>query len=137
MTDEGSNQLTDYKLLTFNGVPRLIQIDYDRFTNHKRQYLDMEWNQLPISDYFPSDFTSKREKPKELDEMIAMSMKLSEGYPHLRTDFYIVNGNVYVGELTFFHGNGMDTWTPDTYDFELGDMLHLPKPIREDLNQWK
>ena len=57
--------------------------------------------------------------------MLELSRKLSAGFPHLRTDFYIVNNKIYVGEMTFFHGPGFGKWWPKGTDEWLGTFLHL------------
>ena len=125
MHDEGEDQLTDYKVFNFNGVPRIIQVDYDRFNGHKRQFYNAEWNHMDISFHFPSDTTKVIPKPKCFDEMLKQARVLSKGFPHLRTDFYVIGDKLYIGELTFFHGTGMGKWTPDIFDAEMGDWLDL------------
>ena len=102
----------------------MIQLDYDRFTGHKRQFFDTEWNRMDVSFHFPSD-NKVIEKPAQLDEMLSLAKTLSKGFPQLRTDFYIVGGKIYVGEMTFFHGTGMGRWTPDSFDKTLGSWLDL------------
>lgn len=41
MVDESGYELKDYKIFCFNGEPEFIQIDYDKFTNHKRKFYDL------------------------------------------------------------------------------------------------
>ena len=125
MEDSGESQLTDYKVFNFNGTPKIIQVDYDRFSGHKRQFFDIEWNRLDVSFHFPSDQSKHLEKPEKLNEMLELAKILADGFPHLRTDFYIVDNNIYVGEMTFFHGTGMGKWTPDSFDTEMGKWLDL------------
>ena len=48
MVDESGYELKDYKFFCFDGVPRLVQIDFDRYTNHKRNVYDTEWNLLDL-----------------------------------------------------------------------------------------
>ncbi len=43
----------------------------------------------------------------------------------LRTDFYVVDGQIYFGEITFFHGSGFDPFDPPEYDRKFGDMIRL------------
>lgn len=133
MTDLGEEQLTDYKVFNFDGEPFIIQVDFDRFNGHKRQFFDIKWNKLDISFYIPSDNSKNIQRPKCLEEMLQLSRKLSEGFPHLRTDFYIIGEKLYIGELTFFHGTGMGKWMPQSVDKLLGDKITLPEIIREDL----
>ena len=106
MSDPNEEQLSDYKVFCFNGVPKIIQVDYDRYTGHKRQFFDTEWNRMDVSFHFPSDTKKRIAKPSVLEEMLELAKKLSLGFPHLRTDFYIIGNKLYVGEMTFFHGTG-------------------------------
>lgn len=125
LNDIGQEQLTDYKLYAFHGKPQLIQVDYDRFTNHKRQFYDLEWNRLNISWHIDSDTTRLLDKPSVLKEMIILSEKLSYGLYHLRTDFYIVNNKIYAGELTFYPGSGFGKWMPEGIDEMLGHFIQV------------
>ena len=44
--------------------------------------------------------------PTNLNKMIELSRVLSNGTYFLRVDFYEVNGQIYVGEFTFFENGG-------------------------------
>lgn len=125
LSDLGDTQLSDYKVFCFDGKPELIQVDYDRYSGHKRQFFDCSWNRLDISFHFPSDSTKVIQKPDVLDEMLELAAKLSAGFPHLRTDFYIVGNRLYVGEMTFFHGTGFGQWWPEETDAWLGQFLKI------------
>ena len=126
LEDAGETQLSDYKVFCFDGVPQIIQVDYDRYEGHKRQFFDCDWNRMDISFHFPSDTVKKIARPEVLPEMLGLAKKLSVGFPHLRTDFYIVNNKLYVGEMTFFHGTGFGKWWPEGTDEWLGSFLKLP-----------
>lgn len=125
MSDPNEEQLSDYKVFCFNGVPKIIQVDYDRYTGHKRQFFDTEWNRMDVSFHFPSDTKKRIAKPSVLEEMLELAKKLSLGFPHLRTDFYIIGNKLYVGEMTFFHGTGFGRWWPESFDAEMGSWLDL------------
>ena len=58
--------------------------------------------------------------------MILLASKLSKGYPHIRVDFYEVNGKVYFGELTLYHWSGFVPFNPSKYDKMFGDWIMLP-----------
>lgn len=130
MHDDGDDQLTDYKVFCFNGEPKIIQVDYDRFKGHKRQFYDVEWNRMDVSFHFPSDTTKRIPKPSVLGDMLELARKLSTGFPHLRTDFYIIGDKIYIGEMTFYHGTGMGKWTPQSFDKEMGSWIELPQTYR-------
>ncbi|HRT06478.1 MAG TPA: ATP-grasp fold amidoligase family protein, partial [Kiritimatiellia bacterium] len=53
MADESGTELKDYKFFCFDGEPRLIQVDFDRFANHKRNLYDLEWRYQPFQLMFP------------------------------------------------------------------------------------
>jgi hypothetical protein len=126
MEDESGFELKDYKVFNFNGEPKIIEIDYDRFKGHKRHLYDVDWNKIDATIEFPSDPDRSFEKPKVLDQLLSLARTLSEGIPHVRTDFYIVRDRIYFGEMTFFHGSGLEHITPLDFDKQMGSWLILP-----------
>ena len=57
--------------------------------------------------------------------MIELAQKLSQDIPHLRTDFYSINGKIYFGELTFYHGSGFEKFEPEDWNYKLGKWIDL------------
>lgn len=130
--DDGSGRgINDYKVFNFNGEPYIIQVDFDRFIEHKKNLYTTEWILCDFAFNYPSHPEVKIPKPEKLDEMLELSRKLSKDSPYMRTDFYSVNGKLYFGELTFFPASGYGEFKPDDIDFELGEKIILPdKKIR-------
>ena len=100
---DGTQQdsLNDYKFLCFNGEPKLLWIDMERATSHKRAFLDINWNKIDVA----SNRTKTDEdvpKPYGLDKMLEIAKDISKDFPFVRVDFYSVNQKVYIGELTFY-----------------------------------
>lgn len=126
MTDETGYELKDYKVFTFNGIPKLIQVDYDRFQNHKRNLYNTEWEYLPAQIQYPTDSSIKIERPKRLEEMLKAAEKLSNGLVHVRIDFYSIEDRLYFGEMTFYHGGGFEIFTPKKFEYEMGNWITLP-----------
>lgn len=58
--------------------------------------------------------------PVNYDMMLQIAERLSSSFPHVRVDLYNVDGRIYFGELTFYDGSGYMSFTPDSYDAELG-----------------
>ena len=129
MTDESGTELKDYKVFNFNGEPEIIQVDFDRFIEHKRNMYGKDWKRIEMELEFPSDKNKVIPRPESLEEMLNLARKLSEGLPHVRTDFYCINGKLYFGELTLYHGAGYEKFRPDEWDKRLGDLMILPPPI--------
>lgn len=119
--------ISDYKHLCFNGEPEYIVLDIDRFTNHKRNIYDVGWHDLHIASDCPCIDNRTFEKPINYDKMIEIAKILCEDFPAVRVDLYNINGRIYFGELTFFPWSGYVQYTPDSFDFEMGEKFVLPK----------
>ena len=130
MVDESGDELKDYKVMCFEGEPKLIELHMGRFTNHQTQdFYDTNWEKTSISqgndkDYGMSDI--KIPKPECLDEMLQLSRKLAEGIHHIRVDWYVINGKLYFGELTLFDGSGFVAYDDPQNDLLLGSWIELP-----------
>lgn len=127
LEDKGTGQLLDYKIFCFEGEPKIIQVDFDRFKNHRRNLYDLDWNLLDVEIKYPRDNSVIIEKPDKLELLLDLSRKLSREFPHVRVDFYYVEGKIYFGELTFFHASGTGKFKPEEFDYVMGDWLKLPE----------
>lgn len=120
------NSLYDYKILCFNGTPRVIWVDADRATAHKRAFFDPSWKQLDVlSNYPPIDFPLP--KPYGFERMLSIAEDISKDFPFVRVDFYSLNQRIYLGELTMYPFSGCVQFHPDSFDFELGSYFTLPE----------
>lgn len=122
-----NNNVSDYKILCFNGNPEYIVLDVDRYTNHKRNIYDIHWNNLHITAEYPLIDKQSIKKPDNLNLMLSIAQKLSKDFPAVRVDLYNINGKIYFGELTFFPWSGYVQFYPDSFDFELGAKFILPE----------
>ena len=118
--------VSDYKFLCFNGKPKYIVYDKDRFTDHKRNFYDIDWNYIKV-DSDCSCFGDTVDKPKGLEEMLEIAKKLSEDFPAVRVDLYNIDGKIFFGELTFYPWSGYVQFSPDSFDYELGKDFPLIK----------
>lgn len=118
-------QLRDYKVFCFNGEPRLIRVDTDRFTDHKMDVFTAEWKRIPGAHMGYHCSGREFEKPVVLDEMLEYARKLSKPFLHARVDFYITGNKIIFGELTFTNGAGFDRFSSYEFDLEMGNMLKL------------
>lgn len=128
--DPGATSLTDYKIWCFYGKAHYVWVCSDRSgggnSAHVMTY-DLNWNAHPEFSVFNSDYLRGEvmPRPDKLDEMISVAEKLSNGFPELRVDMYIVQGRVYFGELTFTSQGGfMDFYTP-AFNLQLGSMFSI------------
>lgn len=128
---DSGNDLLDYKVFCFNGEPRYIRIDSDRFTNHKSDFYDIEWKYMVGKHTGYPCAGNKFDKPDCLDELLDYSRKLSEPFLHARVDYYIVKNKITFGEITFTNGAGFDKFSSYEFDLEMGKWLKLePRKIK-------
>lgn len=128
MEDTTTKELRDYKFFCFNGEPRALFVATDRQTPReevKFDFFDMDYNHIDVRNGH-QNAKILPEKPQRFELMKDLAKKLSEGIPHVRVDFYEVNGKVYFGEMTFFHFSGMVPFEPEEWDYKMGSWLELP-----------
>lgn len=115
----------DYKLMCFGGEPRFVVVDADRYDGHTRTYYDTNWVKQEMFNRHPN-IPREIPRPEQLGEMLDVARALSAGIPHVRIDLYVARGQVFFGEMTFFHGYGMEVFRPQEFEERMGDMIPLP-----------
>ena len=126
---DGGDELSDYKVLCFNGVPKLVEVHKGRFGNqHTQDFYDANWDKTAFNQPDMPTSDEVMVKPVFMDEMLALSQVLSQGIPHVRVDWYYANHRLFFGELTFFDGSGFDPFDGEQ-DLEIGSWLALPEKI--------
>lgn len=125
LENDKNQGLYDYKIFCFAGKAELIQVDYDRFNNHKRNFYTTEWKFVNEIVEYDNDKDANIPKPLILDEMLDNASILSADYPHVRVDFYIINNKLFFGEMTFYHGAGYLHFGSEQFERKLGDMWEL------------
>ena len=129
LVDESGIDLKDYKFFCFDGQVKFIQVDFDRFTNHKRNFYNTSWEFQDLEVKYPNNKNYIIDKPKMLKTMIQMASELSRDIPHLRVDFYSIKDTFFFGELTFFHGNGTEEFYPSVWNSVFGSFIKLTPKI--------
>lgn len=120
--------LRDYKFFCFDGVPKVMFVAADRFTPGEEttfDFFDMDFNHIDVRNGHLNS-TKTILKPTGFERMKELAAKLSAGFPHVRVDFYDINGKIYFGELTFFHFSGFVKFKPHDLDIQMGRYLALP-----------
>jgi len=128
MEDVKTSELRDYKFFCFNGEVKALFVATERQKKGeevKFDFFDTEFNRLELKQGHPNAKQCPQ-KPECFDEMKRLAEKLSQGIPHVRVDFYEVNGKIYFGELTFFHFAGIVPFEPQEWDYKFGEWIKLP-----------
>lgn len=132
--DKNGNLPLDYKFMCFDGVPKLLFLDLglineDNTYNHNypRNIYDMNFNLLPVWETRKNaDYEVK--KPKNFEAMVEIARKLSNPFPFCRVDLYNIDGQVYFGEITFYHGGGCNNIMPEEWDYLMGSWIDIRSP---------
>lgn len=127
LENNAATGLNDYKVFCFNGKPELIQVDFDRFTAHKRNLYTPDWVFINEKVAYPNDPNEPIEKPGNLQEMLYCASRLSESFPHVRVDFYSVGERLVFGEMTFYHGAGYLHFDNEKFEKKLGSYWEIEK----------
>lgn len=130
MEDERTKELRDYKIFTFDGEVKLLLIASERQkegVDTKFDFYDLDLNHIDMRNQHENAQIAP-EPPSHFNKMKELAETLSKGFAHLRVDFYEVNGHVYIGELTLYHGSGFMTFSPESWYYKLGSWVNLPTP---------
>ena len=117
----------DYKFFCFDGVVRAICVCTNRSAKHADYFFfTPAFEPLPVNEATANMVNSADiRRPERLEEMIALSEKLSAGIKHVRVDLYDTPEGVRFGELTFFDQSGFaDDYVGDG-DRIMGEFLLL------------
>jgi hypothetical protein len=119
------NNILDYKIFCFNGVPGFVQVDFDRFLVHRRNIYDINWVLLEVEYVYPRFLDDPIPKPNKFNTMIEIAQKLSEDFLFARIDLYIVDNIIYFGEITLHPEGGLGPFDTKSSDIQLGKFLIL------------
>ena len=130
--DPGHHSLTDYKFWCFEGEPHFVWVCNDRNEDGNSAHVmtyDLDWNAHPEYSIFTSDYLQGEPipKPQNLERMLEVAAKLSDGFPELRVDLYNIDGKVYFGELTFTSQGGINSFYTQEFLNMAGAMFDVEK----------
>lgn len=124
MTSQNEECLTDYKFFCFEGEPKIVYISKDKAKDPRTDFFDASGNFLLIRMRDKNSDVPPR-IPEQFEQMKEIARKLSCGLKHLRVDFYLIDGKIYVGELTFYHNGGFSEVKPEEWNYKLGEMIKI------------
>ena len=129
LEDDRYGELRDYKVFTFSGKPKVIHVVTNRGKTDEPTYgdfFDMDGKHLDLT-MWHDNAPVPPDLPAHFAEMQKLAETLAADTIHLRVDFYEVNGQVYVGELTFYQDSGFGEILPPAWNEILGSWITLPE----------
>lgn len=129
LEEKNSYSISDYKFFCFNGLPKMMYVSKG-LENHETaamSFYDMNFDLLDCKrkDFKPCDGMVC--KPMNFEKMKDFAGILSCNVPHLRVDFYEVDGKLFFGENTFSTNGGWIPFEEKRWDVLMGEWLELPK----------
>lgn len=122
--------LIDYKFYCFNGEPKFLYVSQGLDGDHalaKMNFVDLDWQLTPFQrpEFIAFGDNDMPVRPKNLDKMINFAKLFSKNIPFLRVDMYVINGQIYMSEFTFYPGAGFTPFKPDKWEMEIGKWINL------------
>jgi hypothetical protein len=118
--DDGSGRPPcDFKFFVFGGRVEYVQIDHDRFIEHRRTLLDRDGVRLTACLMYPAP-AAEVVLPAVFHRMIELAECLGSGWDFVRVDLYDCAGRIVFGEMTGSPGNGLERFDPPSWDLVFG-----------------
>ncbi len=128
LVDPNNDSLIDYKVHVFNGIPKFVLVCKGRENKSTMtdDFFDTNWNLMKCNRPGHRNSEKPIPKPEKLLEMLELAKKLANNIPFVRVDFYLVNNQIFFGEMTFFPAGGVKPFIPESWDSVFGSWLQLP-----------
>jgi hypothetical protein len=97
----------------------------DRFSSRKTlTFYSPSWKMLPATQAYPRG--EYRPPPKNLPAVLDAATRMAGDLDFLRVDLYVVDDEVYLGEVTPYPAGGLNPIKPYAIDLSWGNMWELP-----------
>jgi hypothetical protein len=118
----GSIPPPEYKLWTFGGNVEMIQVDTERFRDHRRMLRRPDWSPIAGTLLYPPPDDPDQARPPNLGLMLQWASELGRDHDFVRVDLYDSGDRIYVSELTPYPGGARVRFRPAGLDAWLGTM---------------
>ena len=113
----------DWKWLCFGGRAALVQVDFNRFTGHTRNFYYPDGTLAPVRMYYPQGPTIAL--PATWGTMRGIAERLAREFAFVRVDLYTMGERIVVGEMTHYPTGGNKSFDPPDWDASLGALWPL------------
>lgn len=124
--DAFENSGKEYRFLCFAGKPMYCKVKTVLSSeDSQRNIYDLDWNMLDVE--FGHKMSEKEPRPEQFEEMIEIARLLCKGFHFVRVDLNVIGKDIYFGEMTFTSASGYTKIIPESFDYELGELIKLPQ----------
>jgi hypothetical protein len=107
----GNELPRDYKFHMIHGECKFIWIGLSRFSGLKIDLYSPDWEKYNAFLHYPGSHETQK-RPPNLDEMLAISSRLSKDVDFVRVDLYETDQGIKFGELTNYPFGGLSDVKP-------------------------
>lgn len=133
MVQPGKSCLDDYKFMCFGGEVKLVfgetgicMPDGDHNPDSVRNVYDRDYNLIEGARFTRENFPPEMlPKPKNFEKMVEYAERLSKPFRHVRVDLYNLDGEIYFGEMTFYHQGCCSRVFPEELYYEAGSWIDI------------
>lgn len=128
-----TDDFIDYNVFCFNGEPKFVMYNKDlcdadgNHSDGRRIVLTPEFEPIGMTTAVEVLGEADYCKPDNFEQIIEYAKILAKPFPHVRVDFFHVNGEIHFGELTFYSGSGFGDYRPEKWQKIIGDWFVLPE----------
>ena len=120
------NNKLKYKVLCFNGEPKIIKVIYFEGGVYYSNFYDLEWKLIDLKQS-QANIEKVIDKPRYFLEMLDISKKLSVDFMHfVAIELIETERQVYFSRFDFYSDDITLPLSSESYDFELGKLIKLP-----------
>jgi hypothetical protein len=119
--------VSDYKIFCFNGQPKVLGVNTDRWGDTRHDFFDTDWNPVDYGLAFAPRSDPPLPKPNDLKGILETASSLSKGFAFVRVDLYRYDGRIIFGEMTFSPQAGEVQIQQPEADALFGSWLRLPR----------
>lgn len=120
-----SDIATSYKLHCFHGEPKIIELTINNSPSEELTImLTPNWQNTHYIEKRVVE-TKPIQKPKQLDELLAIAKKLSKPFTYVRVDLAVIDENIYFDEFQFTPGACLENKIHEQANRDLGQWLQL------------
>lgn len=131
----GKDCLDDYKFMCFDGQVKLVfgeigicRLDGTHNPDSLRNIYDRNFKLKKNARFTRKNFNPELlPKPKNYQKMVEYAEILSKPFIHCRVDLYNLEGEIFFGEITFYHQGCSSKVVPEELYYQAGDWIDLSK----------
>lgn len=135
LRDKDGKLPNDYKFMCFHGEPKYLVFSKNSCSESGQHNcigrivntydMDFKLAKIDMDTSFPTIDDGSIGKPTNFEKMKEYAAILSKPFPHVRVDFYNIDGTIYFGEMTFYNGGGCDHMRPYEEECNVGKLIDL------------